>query len=141
MSVLLSTPADARIFTEPGTTLVVTASEDGEAADQLVNAGAQVLCLPSANHGVDLVALMKHLAGLQCNEVMIEAGSTLSGSALACGIVDELVCYLAPHLMGSDAKGMFKLPEVVSMADRIALEIFDVRAIGRDWRISARIVR
>lgn len=135
----LSTPADAKIFSEPGNTLVVTASEDGEAADQLVKAGAEVLRLPSASHGVDLVALMDHLASLQCNDVMIEAGSTLSGSALACGIVDELIVYLAPHLMGAEAKGMFKLPEINAMEERIELEIFDVRAVGPDWRISARV--
>jgi len=137
----LSTPPDAKIFSEPGSTLVVTASEDGEAADLLVNSGAEVLCLPSANHGVDLVALMNHLVILQCNDVMIEAGSTLSGSALACGIVDEVVVYLAPHLMGAEAKGMFKLPEITSIGDRIALDIYDVRAIGPDWRISARVKR
>lgn len=135
----LSTPADAKIFSEPGATLVVTASDDSEAADLLVKAGAEVLRLPSANHGVDLVAVMDHLVSLQCNDVMIEAGSTLSGSALACGIVDELIVYLAPHLMGADAKGMFKLPEITSMNERIELEIFDIRAVGSDWRISARV--
>ncbi|MDH3949209.1 MAG: RibD family protein, partial [Gammaproteobacteria bacterium] len=122
---------------QEGCTLVVTASEDGEAAEELVNAGAEVIQLSSASHGVNLQELMKYLADRECNEVMIEAGATLTGSAIACGIVDELVIYLAPHIMGADAKGMFRIPGLNAMEDRIELSIVDVRSVGDDIRVTA----
>lgn len=137
----LSTPPSARLFTLPGETLVVTAMEDAGAArvtEELVAAGAELLCL-SGNSGVDLDALLEHLASRECNEVMIEAGSTLSGSFMAHGLVDELVLYLAPHLMGASARGLFKLPGLEVMEDRIELDILDIRAVGRDWRVTCRV--
>lgn len=135
----LSTPVNAKIFSNQGKTLVVTASEDGEAVEQLVHAGAEVVQLSSANHGINLGELMKLLAEKECNEVMIEAGATLSGSALASGIVDEIVVYIAPHLMGSSAKGMFNIPGLEKMESRIELDIHDVRSVGKDIRISAYV--
>jgi diaminohydroxyphosphoribosylaminopyrimidine deaminase/5-amino-6-(5-phosphoribosylamino)uracil reductase len=58
---------------------------------------------------------------------------------LDAGLVDELVVYLAPHLLGSSARGMFNIPGLENMANRIALDIQDVRAVGNDWRITARV--
>ena len=135
----LSTPPKAKIFAEDGEVLVVTVSEDEEASRSLVDAGAEVTQLSSAAHGVDLRELMQFLGERECNEVMIEAGATLAGSALASGIVDELVIYMAPHLMGSDARGMFNIPGLQSMQDRIGLDIQDVRRVGNDLRITALV--
>ncbi len=133
----LSAPAQSRIFSEKGNTVVVTASEDGEAAEQLVNAGAEVVQLSSASQGVDLHELMKYLAERECNEVLIEAGATLTGSALEAGIIDELIVYMAPHIMGAKAKGMFNIPGLELMENRKELIIHDVRSVGQDIRISA----
>jgi len=135
----LSTPGESKIFTEVGEVLVVTVSEDEEASKTLVDAGAEVVQLSSAAHGVDLRELMQYLGERECNEVLIEAGATLAGSALASGIVDELVIYMAPHLMGSGAKGMFNIPGLQSMQDRIDLDIQDVRMVGKDLRITAMV--
>ena len=66
-----------------GEVLVVTVSEDEEATGALVDAGAEVIQLSSAAHGVDLLNLMQYLAERECNEVMIEAGATLAGSRIA----------------------------------------------------------
>jgi diaminohydroxyphosphoribosylaminopyrimidine deaminase/5-amino-6-(5-phosphoribosylamino)uracil reductase len=135
----LSTPPDSRIFAEEGEVLVVTVSEDEEATNVLVDAGAEVVQLSSAAHGVDLGELMQFLAERECNEVMLEAGATLAGSALASGVVDELVVYMAPHIMGADAKGMFNIPGLDSMQDRIDLNIQDMRMVGNDLRITALV--
>jgi diaminohydroxyphosphoribosylaminopyrimidine deaminase/5-amino-6-(5-phosphoribosylamino)uracil reductase len=70
---------------------------------------------------------------------MVEAGPSLAGSLLAAGFIDELVIYMAPHLMGDKARGLFDLPGLERMTDRIELEIHDIRAVGRDWRIIARV--
>lgn len=137
----LSTPPSSRILAAEGGVLVVTASEDAEAAEALVDAGAEVTQLSPAAQGVNLPELMRHLAERQCNEVMIEAGATLTGSALAAGLIDELVIYIAPHIMGANAKGMFSLPGLQSMQDRIDLQIQDMRMVGKDLRVTALVLK
>ena len=67
--------------------------------------------------------------------------ATLCGSLLQAGLVDELLIYLAPTLMGDEARGMFRLPGLERLQDRIELEIKDVRAVGRDWRFIAKVRR
>jgi diaminohydroxyphosphoribosylaminopyrimidine deaminase/5-amino-6-(5-phosphoribosylamino)uracil reductase len=95
--------------------------------------------MPTPQKTVDLVALMQHLAWLEMNEVLVEAGATLCGALLHANLVDELVLYYAPHVMGSNERGMFALPALARMADRINLEITDTRAIGKDWRVIAKL--
>ena len=136
---MLGTAATARVLAAPGQALVVSAGGDAGHARRLQQTGAEVLCLPHPGGKVDLAALMRHLAGRGINEVLVEAGPTLSGALLAAGLVDELVIYLAPHLMGTQARGMFMLPGLAHMRDRVALEIRDVRAVGEDWRIVAAV--
>lgn len=136
----LSTPESAKLLHLEGGTLIATASDDADQAEVLVNAGAQVICLPSGPTHVDLPALMRHLAAQEVNEVLVEAGSVLNGALISAGLVDELVVYLAPHIMGGRAKGMFNVAGLDSMDDRISLEFRDVRAVGDDWRITARPV-
>ena len=69
----------------------------------------------------------------------METGAVLSGAFLKAGLIDELLIYMAPILMGDGARGLFHLPGLEAMADRIDLDIRDIRAVGRDWRISARV--
>lgn len=133
----LSTPPDARLLTLPGDTLIVTASDDGDTAEALIKAGAEVLCSDAGAGHIDLAALMGHLASIGINEVLVEAGSTTCGALMEAGLVDELVVYMAPHIMGAGARGMFQLPALDVMADRITLDIVDVRAVGKDWRFTA----
>ena len=85
-------------------------------------------------------SLMAVLAQHQYNEVLLEAGATLGGSLLQAGVVDELVIYMAPHLMGSEARGLFNIPGLDKMADRIELDIKDIRAVGSDFRITAKVL-
>ncbi|MCK5895676.1 MAG: dihydrofolate reductase family protein, partial [Cocleimonas sp.] len=89
------------------------------------------------NHYLQLEAVLRDLAKREINEVHVEAGQTLTGALLAKGLVDELVIYMAPVLMGSAARGLFHLPALQYMQDKIQLEIKDIRAIGQDWRIIA----
>lgn len=135
----LSVRPDARMLSLPGTTLIVTADDDADYAETLRAAGAEVLHLPASPDSVDLPALMRHLGTREVNELLVEAGATVCGALLTAGLVDELIVYLAPHLLGSSARGMFNLPGLESMADRVALEIRDVRAVGQDWRVTARV--
>jgi diaminohydroxyphosphoribosylaminopyrimidine deaminase/5-amino-6-(5-phosphoribosylamino)uracil reductase len=81
--------------------------------------------------------MMTALAKRGINEIMVEAGSTLNGALLEAGLIDELIIYMAPKLMGDSAKGLFHLPELHEMAQNIDLDITDIRAVGDDWRITA----
>ncbi len=104
----------------------------------LAKQGAIIIELkPNKNNLLPLETVLKDLAKREINEVHTEAGQTLTGALLEQGLVDELVIYMAATLMGSDARGLFYLPSLQIMRDRIQLEIKDIRAIGRDWRIIA----
>jgi diaminohydroxyphosphoribosylaminopyrimidine deaminase/5-amino-6-(5-phosphoribosylamino)uracil reductase len=137
----LSMRPDARMLSLSGKTLVVTTSADAGQAAALGRAGAEVIALHAGGDRVDLVGLMHTLAEREVNELLVEAGATLCGSLLQAGLLDELVVYLAPHLLGSVARGLFNIPALESMHARIALDIQDVRAVGHDWRITARPIR
>jgi len=134
---VLSTPETAKMLSLEGDTLIVTASGDADRVAKFVDAGAEVLSLPGAVGKVDLPALLHHLAAQQINEILVEAGTVLSGSLLSAGLVDELIIYLSPHIMGDNARGMFNLPVIEEMADRISMQIKDITAVGDDWRITA----
>lgn len=136
----LSLTPDVKLLSLPGSTLVVTAEDDSDAAEPLIAAGAEVMVLRDGPGRISLPLLMKDLATRDMNEVLVEAGATLCGELLSAGLVDELVVYMAPHLLGSGARGMFNIPALSGMGERIALDITDLRAVGRDWRITARIV-
>jgi len=133
----LRTPPDARMFGLPGRTLILTNNADAAAAAGLVDAGAEVEVLPGAGPRVDLQGALQRLARHECNDVLAEAGPVLAGAMLAAGLVDQLVVYLAPHAMGDAARGLFTLPGLEKMADRVQLRFSDVRRVGDDLRIRA----
>jgi diaminohydroxyphosphoribosylaminopyrimidine deaminase/5-amino-6-(5-phosphoribosylamino)uracil reductase len=133
----LRTPPTARMLTLPGTTFIAClAAEPGRAAS-LEAAGARIVVTPAGPGGVDLAFLLRYLARQEMNEVLIEAGATLAGAALQAGLVDELVLYLAPHLMGDAGRGLCHLPGLELMRDRLPLAIQDVRQVGPDLRVTA----
>ena len=88
---------------------------------------------------VDLSAVLCDLGKRGCNEILVEAGSTLNGVLLEAGLVNELVLYLAPQLLGDAARGMAGLGELTSLSQRVALQWSDVRRVGSDLRIVAKI--
>lgn len=129
--------AQAKVLGEGGA-IVFAAVNDPARIKALESRGAGVILRPNASGKVDLAAMMEELGRLEVNEVLVEAGFRLNGSLLEAGVVDELVIYLAPHLLGDGARGMFNLPELADLAGRRELSILDVRNIGRDLRIVAR---
>ena len=118
--------------------LIVAAAESGEKAAALRAAGHFVEMLPNAAGKVDLKALLELLARRGINEVHAEAGCKLNGSLLREGLVDELLLYLAPCLIGDAASGLFNLPELTSLAGKQRLKIRDLRQLGEDIRLIAR---
>jgi diaminohydroxyphosphoribosylaminopyrimidine deaminase/5-amino-6-(5-phosphoribosylamino)uracil reductase len=135
----LEIPTGARMLTLPGRTLVACAHTDAGRRAALEQAGAEVVELPDPAQRVDLGALARLLAREQINEVLVESGPTLAGAMLDADLVDELILYLAPTLLGDAARGLFHLPGIERLEHRIPLDIAEWRAVGADWRITARI--
>jgi diaminohydroxyphosphoribosylaminopyrimidine deaminase/5-amino-6-(5-phosphoribosylamino)uracil reductase len=135
----MRTPASARVLQKPGSCLVMCVTADPLNAQVLKYAGAELRAVPSTNGKVNLEAALKTLAQREINEVLVEAGPTLSGALLEAGLVDELVIYLAPQLLGDSARGLVSLPALSRLADAIVLDVQDIRAIGTDWRIIAAV--
>jgi len=127
----LQTPVNAKMFNQSGDILIATTHAEK------AHASAETLVLN--NDGVvDLSELMNQLAKRQVNEVLVEAGPRLNGALLEAGLIDELIIYMAPKLMGDKANGLFQLPSLHTMADSIDLQISDIRPVGKDWRITAK---
>jgi len=136
----LRIPPTAKLLDLPGETLILTGNADANRAALLARPGVSVDTLPLNTEGrLDLQAVLRYLGGAGINEVHVEAGAILCGALLADRLIDELVIYLAPHLMGDAARGLFAVPGLRHMAQRIALSIQDIRAVGRDLRMTARL--
>ena len=134
----LRMPPSARMLRLPGQTLVLCIGASREAGGALESAGARVVTVPQFEGRVDLAAALGFLAEQEVNEVLLETGPTLAGAALSQGLIDELIVYIAPHVMGHRARGLFALPGLEQMSDRVELEVRDARALGPDLRITAR---
>lgn len=132
-------PANSRMLGLDGRTLVMTASSDSARREALEKSGATIELIAAGNDGLDLQSVLTRLADLECNDVLVEAGPTLCGSFVRSGLVDELIFFLAPQLMGSDARGMFHLPGLEMMTDKVQLAILEVTPVGVDLRIRARL--
>ncbi len=134
----LQTPPSAKMLALPGPVLIVCSDEVRLDAAPLEAVGAQVVTRPADDDMLDLHQVMSYLASQEINEVLLESGAVLAGAMMAEGLIDELVVYLAPHLMGSDARGLFNLPAIELMSQRIPLKIIDLRQVGEDIRITAQ---
>ncbi len=135
----LRMPLDAKLL-EDGGVLIYCAVQDGVKIAALEARGVQVCVLPDAQGRVDLHAMLQDLAKRGINEVLVEAGSVLNGALLKANLVDELVLYLAPQLLGDMARGMAALGELSSLTQRVELQWQDVRQIGNDLRVLVKVV-
>jgi diaminohydroxyphosphoribosylaminopyrimidine deaminase/5-amino-6-(5-phosphoribosylamino)uracil reductase len=136
----LSTPTTAKLLGLEGETWIFTINDNKNKINELHNAGAEVIVLKADKHEpnkVPLKAVLLELAQREINEVHVEAGATLCGALLYAGLVDEIVLYMAAHIMGNNTRALFNLPKHNKMHQRIEVKIQDIRAIGDDWRISA----
>lgn len=129
----------ARVLAD-GNALVVCADGDAARVARLRDLGVEVLDLPNANGKVELPALLRVLGERQLNEIHVEAGYKLNGSLLREHCVDELLAYFAPCILG-DAQGMFHLPALSSLDDKLTFRFTDVRTIDNDLRVMARLVQ
>lgn len=132
----LRMPLSAEMLALPGETLVYCTSDANRKA--LVAAGAEVVKVGGSDGHVDGSAVLEDLAGRGVNEVLVEAGPMLAGALITANLVDELVIYQAPHIMGSETRRMFRTPTWTALSDRRPLDIIDASPVGPDTRITAR---
>jgi diaminohydroxyphosphoribosylaminopyrimidine deaminase/5-amino-6-(5-phosphoribosylamino)uracil reductase len=131
------TPAQARLLAPPGQVIVVGATEAPSRQAELQALGAQTLMIPGPGGKVDLAALMTALAERGVNELHVEAGHKLNASLLQAGLVDELLLYLAPKLLGA-GRGLAALGPYAALSQALEFRFEEVQTIGEDLRIRAR---
>jgi diaminohydroxyphosphoribosylaminopyrimidine deaminase/5-amino-6-(5-phosphoribosylamino)uracil reductase len=131
------TPAGARLLKVPGQVLIVGAGSPPPAADALRAAGGELATLRGAEGRVDLAVLMAELARRGVNELHVEAGARLNGSLLQAGLVDELLVYQAPCLLGA-GRGMAELGAFTRLDQAPRFQIHDLERVGADLRLRCR---
>lgn len=134
----LRMPLSAGMLDLPGTTVVYCA--DDTKRQPLIDAGADVVKVNAEDSFVDAAVVLADLASREVNDVLVEAGPTVAGNLLSRKLVDELVIYQAPHIMGSETMTMFRTPGWQSLSDRLTVEVADLRRIGQDIRVTVRVV-
>lgn len=134
----LETPLGAKLFFVQRECHVYTASPDASRRVALEALGARVCQLPGTDQRVDLVAMLRDLADHEINELHVEAGAALNGALLAAGLVDEIVLYLAPKMIGK-GRDMASFGPLSALSEALALEFISSDRLGPDLRLVARI--
>ncbi len=141
----LRLPRSAKVLNSQGKALIFS-RRDAVGAELAVAAQAAMQAdgiglewLESDGNGLDLAAALRHLAGtLQINELLVEAGATLSGALLRLGLVDELLIYQAPMLLGQEARALAQLPALSLLADAPRFQFSELAVVGGDLRMRLR---
>jgi len=136
----LQTPLNARLWDVQRQVVIFHAERQPAVEEALKAKGAQLVCLPGEGQKVDLAAMVGHLGQLPCNEVHIEAGHKLNGSLLKAGLVDELLVYIAPLLLGP-GQAMAALPVLQTLPSTGAWVFTDHTTLGSDLRVRLRAAR
>jgi len=132
----LQTPVNARILSLPGKVVIFCSDQAIAEAAKYTQGNVSVIAVEANDELLDFKQVLQALAERQINDVLLETGATLAGSAIQAGLVDELVIYQAPHLMGHEARALVNIPGLENMSDRIVLKLADQRLIGQDQRLT-----
>lgn len=132
----LRTPAGSHVLDGLAPTLLLHAA--GATCPDQRCAHVELAVVAERDGALDLPAVLKLLAARGCNEVQVEAGPTLCGALFAAGLVDELLLYVAPLLLGDGARPLLRLPTLGDMAQRWQLQVVEQRQVGADWRLRLR---
>jgi diaminohydroxyphosphoribosylaminopyrimidine deaminase/5-amino-6-(5-phosphoribosylamino)uracil reductase len=126
-----------KVFQSNGEIWIYTLSNSPIDIERLVAAGAHVSVLDDSCSGkINLAELMSHLAKREINEVHTECGQTLAGALIQQHLVDEIIIYMAPKLLGSRSMGAFDLGQLTHMSDSVNCNIEQLRMIGEDIRLT-----
>ena len=131
------TPPTARLFTGGGSVVVFTRDGPVPGAAALRLKGARVEAV-QGTHELDLPAVLARLGEMEVNEVLVEAGPTLTGAFVRQGLADELLIYMAPKLLGPQGRPLFDLPQLEDLQQAEVFQILDSRQVGADLRLRMR---
>jgi diaminohydroxyphosphoribosylaminopyrimidine deaminase/5-amino-6-(5-phosphoribosylamino)uracil reductase len=129
-------PAASRLLDEPGPILLVSGPSAPERCD--LAGRVEQISVPAPGGRLQLARVAFALAQRGHNEVLVEAGATLAGALIAAGIVDELICYIAPKLLGAGARPALALPEPADLDGVDAWRWHSIDRIGDDLRLVLR---
>ena len=132
----LRMPVSAKMLQMPGETWVITCSDDPAKRQRLEDVGCKVFRVTAIDGHVDLRQAFECLAEQQINTIWVEAGAALNGALLDTDLVDEWVIYMAPCVLGDQARGLFQFPELQNMADKKAFRLNEFRQVGPDLRLT-----
>jgi diaminohydroxyphosphoribosylaminopyrimidine deaminase/5-amino-6-(5-phosphoribosylamino)uracil reductase len=131
------TPTSAKLWGPQRPVWIYGAQADASGRDRLSGLGADVRCLANDAGKVDLDAMVRDLAGRGINELHVEAGHKLNGSLLRAGLVDELLVYLAPKMLG-EGRGMAQLGPLAQLEQALAFQWVSCTMVGSDVRLMAQ---
>lgn len=135
----LRTPDTAKILDSTGPVAIYTAEKSVQ--NKSLAGDVEILVAEQSGQRVNLRSVLKSLASdFACTEVLLEAGATLSGAFLQAELIDELIIYIAPKLLGSDARALFDFAGLQSLSDCINLDIADFTKVGGDIRLTVKPV-
>jgi diaminohydroxyphosphoribosylaminopyrimidine deaminase/5-amino-6-(5-phosphoribosylamino)uracil reductase len=137
----LRTPPGARLLAGDGEVLILTAQtslKDVQSGMRLTARGARIESAPEVNDRLSLEAVLDRLVELEVNELQVEAGPTLAGELVRQSLVDELLLYVAPRVLGNRARPLLALPEPASLSEASAFTLIETRQLGDDLRLRLR---
>jgi len=137
----LRTPPGARLLSGGGEVLVLTAQsslKDVQSGMRLTAKGARIETVPEENERLSLGAVLDRLGELEVNELQVEAGPTVAGELVRQSLVDELLLYVAPKLLGDKARPLVKLPEPLQMSEALGFELIETHQLADDLRLRLR---
>jgi diaminohydroxyphosphoribosylaminopyrimidine deaminase / 5-amino-6-(5-phosphoribosylamino)uracil reductase len=129
---------DAKIL-QQNNVMVIYGKDQNLNLTRLKKTKAKLKKLSLFNNKIDLIELMGYLNKIEINELLVEAGPELNGELLKLGLLDEIITYMAPYIMGGGANSMFNAPILKNMKNKIKLSVVDFRNIGEDIRIQAKL--
>lgn len=133
----LRTPNEAKIISDDSKAIIFHSEASAANASQLKSSGATCIASPQDAESMQLNTVLEKLAEREINDVLVEAGATLTGALYRAELVDEIMLYVAPKLMGNQARPLFDLPQISTMAESLQLDFSEFKSIGQDFRIKA----
>ena len=133
----LATPVDTPLMTAPGSVLLLcTGAADEQRRSALEASGGEIMTLAADQDRVSLPGVLDELGRRACNEVLFECGAELAGDLMRHALVDEVMLYMAPILLGSSARPLMALPGIEHMSEQLRLRLTDLRHLGDDLRLT-----
>lgn len=136
----LRVSANAKILNQSGKVIIYTCSSNKEKIAALKNEAIEIVITRLDDKRIDLNEVLLDLAKREVNEILVEAGPTVVGSLVEQQLFDEMILYIAPHLLGDASRGLVQLQSIMSMQDRIDLQRIETNIVGDEIKVKLKPV-